>query len=93
MVSLSEENGEVMLCWFLRFISSFTSFFPQLGALSSFDREDTQPSQDPLPMLFLGFHPGVRIGRRLEPWRKGDTSVLPSLFLFFGHISGIACFF
>lgn len=47
--------------------------FPQLGALSSFDREDTQPSQDPLPMLFLGFHPGVRIGRRLEPWRKGDT--------------------
>lgn len=47
--------------------------FPQLGALSSFDREDTQPFQDPLPMLFLGFHPGVRIGRRLEPWRKGDT--------------------
>lgn len=93
MVSLSEEKGEVMLCWFLRFISSFVSLFPQLGALSSFDREDTQPSQDPLPMLYLGFHPGVRIGRALEPWRKGDTSVLPSLFLFLGHISGIAGFF
>ena len=55
MLSLSEENGEVMLCWFLRFISSFRSFPPKIGALSSFDREDTKPSQDPLPMLFLGF--------------------------------------
>ena len=28
VVSLSEEKGEVMLCWFLRFISSFLSFSP-----------------------------------------------------------------
>lgn len=97
LVSLSKEKGEVM-CWFWRFLPS-CPFLPQLGSLSSFDREDSFPPRSPTPGPSTHAFPGLpsktmgSTGRRLGPWRKRDAWVFPSLFLYLGGISGTACFF